>query len=893
MQSALARDIAFLDRRLGEVEEIDGDSLGLEALRSVVDAMLGSGRIDPRLGELPLERIRTLLKHLAIRFHLRNKAEQVEIVRINRRREAASTPAAPRPESLLEAVAALAAAGVSSPALLDAVGRLEIEPTLTAHPTESRRRSVIAKQAAIGACLAELDRADLGEAERRGIASAVRRTLALLLATDEIRASRLQVEDEIERGIHHLAGTIWDALPRLVRDLGDAIEAVHGTRPALPAFLRYRTWIGGDRDGNPLVTAAATRLAFERMRAAAIAGHRRMLIRLHEESSVSDRRVPVLPELAAALAADARPIQRGYEHEFLRLWIRTMQARLDESDACSAAHLADLRLLQRALRHAGLAEVAERGGIADAIVLAEAFGFHLATLDVRQHSRVHEGAVDELLRLGGVCDLYATLDEPQRMALLTAELASARPLLARGAAVSAETRELLDTAEAVAEAAQRDPAAVGAWIVSMAHEASDLLEVLLLLREAGLWSIDRGRVRSAIDVVPLFETVDDLDRAEQIVEVLLANPAYAAHLAARGAFQEIMLGYSDSNKDGGYWASSWGLQVAQDRLARRARAAGVEIRFFHGRGGTVARGGGRANRAILASPQASWNGRIRFTEQGEVISFRYAMPALAQRHLEQIVNAMLRTAAAGPDDAGGPAVAADPPAALMDAVAARSRIAYRSLVDAPGFWERFLERSPVLHVGRLPIASRPVSREGVLDFEGLRAIPWVFSWTQMRANVPGWHGVGSGFEALFTEAPEALGRCREAYRAGGVAGAAGCFRAFIDNAQQEMARTRLEVARWYLGGDALGDALQQRIEAEFARTRAAVLAITGQRELLDNNPTIQRSIHERNPDTDLLNALQVELLRRWRGTPPERRGEIEGLILLSVNAIAAAMQSTG
>jgi phosphoenolpyruvate carboxylase len=407
----------------------------------------------------------------------------------------------------------------------------------------------------------------------------------------------------------------------------------------------------------------------------------------------------------------------------------------------------------------------------------------------------------------------------------------------------------------------------------------------VLLREVGLWRIEGGVVRCPIDVAPLFETVEDLEHAVPVLESLFSDPVYGGQLDARGRFQEIMLGYSDSNKDGGYVASTWRLQVAQDRVARACRDHGVELRFFHGRGGTVARGGGRANRAILSAPAASRNGRIRFTEQGEVISFRYAMPALARRHLEQMVNAvLLATADAGTIDDH----ADDALEAVMESISNRSREVYRALVDDPAFWPVFVSRSPVLHIGELPIASRPVSRGGGdLDFDGLRAIPWVFSWTQMRANVPGWYGLGSAFEEAFARDGSLLAACRASYADGG------WFRSLVDNAQQEMARARLSVAGWYLFGDADGDALHARLVTEFERTTRVVLAITGQKAILDNNPVIQQSIIERNPDTDLINALQVELLERWRKAGDADRPVIAGLVMLSVNALAAAMQSTG
>jgi phosphoenolpyruvate carboxylase len=850
--------------------------------------MLATGRPDPMLAALTPEGIHTALKLLTIRFHLRNKAEQVHIARVNRRREREATPDSPRPESLAEAVGLLARAGRPLSQLLDTLAALDIRPTLTAHPTESRRRSIMLKQRRIADLLAVNDAPDATPAERTRAESAVRQTLSLLIATDEVRARRLEVIDEVRNGVQYLAGAIWDAVPVLYRDLADAIEAHYGERPRLPVFLRYRSWIGGDRDGNPNVTAELTRRAFEEMRAAAVVRHTEALEELRHELSLSDRRVPIDPRLLDSIQRDEaeRPIDpnlvRHLRHEPFRVKLRHMITRLGDHGYTTARLIDDLVTIQDAALHAGLDEVATRGPLADALVRARTFGLHLAALDIRQHSRVHGAAVEEMLRVAGVCPDYRSLAEEARVEVLRRELATSRPLLARGAELSPETRELLDTLEVIAAAIRDEPESVGSFVISMAHEPSDLLEVLILLREVGLWSIGDGTVQCPIDVAPLFETVDDLERSPEIMRSLLAEPAYAAHIAARGNFQEIMLGYSDSNKDGGYWAANWRLHRAQDELARTCIDAGISFRFFHGRGGTVARGGGRAHRAILASPAASRNGRIRFTEQGEVISFRYAMPAIAHRHLEQISNAMiLATGGAPTDDSASAEIAS-----FMDDLAAQSRSAYRALIDDPSFWAWFVDRSPMMHIGELPIASRPVARsKGEIRFENLRAIPWVFAWTQMRYNVPGWYGIGEALEEIVLHDPARLDACRTAYEEGGA------FRAFIDNAQQEMARARLPVARWYAGDD--GGVFHERLAAEFDRAERAVLAITAQDALLDNNPVIQQSIHERNEDTDTINALQVELLRRWRDASGDERSTLRPLILLSVNALAAAMQSTG
>jgi len=659
---------------------------------------------------------------------------------------------------------------------------------------------------------------------------------------------------------------------------------------SFPAVVQYRTWIGGDRDGNPNVTARVTADAIAMCRAAAVERWDESLGLLFEDLSVSSRRAAILPELLDDLQREeaARPLPvdeaEHLQHEPLRRKILHMQRRLHatgEERYTTALLVADLELLARALRHAGLAEVADRARLADLLVSAKAFGLRLASIDIRQHSERHESAVAELLRVAGVESGYGTLGEEDRVALLERELQTDRPLLARTGEVAAETREVLDVLALVADVQRDEPEAIGSYVISMTHDVSDLLEMLVLLREAGLWRrTEHGEVESRLDITPLFETVADLEGSEPLLRRLFASEAFGAHLRARGMFQEIMLGYSDSNKDGGYWMANWRLYRAQRDIARVCNDAGVGLRFFHGRGGSVARGGGRANRAIRSAPPEGRSGRIRFTEQGEVITFRYAMTELARRHLEQIVGAVLASSATAGEateetDGGiGP---------LMDELSAVTMRAYRGLIDRPGFWEWFVDRSPVRHIGDLQIASRPVSRSGgALTFDGLRAIPWVFSWTQMRFNIPGWYGIGTAFAELVLDDAPKLELCRREYQAGGY------FRVFIDNAQQEMARARLAIARWYVGDD--HGELLGLLTGEFERARDAVLAITGQDALLDNNPVIQQSIAERNADTDVLNTIQIELLRRHRqGEDPA----LQQLILLSVNGLAAAMQSTG
>ena len=889
MHDALHSDIEWLHGLLDEVAPPGPGTDRVRAAAADILSRVGGAEARP-LRDLSLEEIQHILKRLTIRFHLRNKAEQLHIARVNRRRERERSE--PRPESIREAVLTLAQSGRSREEVLALLGGLDIQPTLTAHPTETRRRAVLEKQRHIAECLGARESADQTPYERSRNESRARQTLALLTATDEVRARRLDVLDEVRNGLHHLTGIIWDTVPTIHRDVADAVEEAFGERIDLPPIVRYRSWIGGDRDGNPFVTAPVTRRTLGLMRDAARGLWIDSIERLRRELSPSDRRVPILPELRADLereAADSPAVAeslRHLAHEPFRVKLVHMRERVRHDPAYTTARLrADLELLRRALVHAGLGEVASRGPIADMIVRARAFGMHLAALDIRQHSRVHEAAVAEMLRGAGVCPDYAALDESSRLRLLHAELSLDRPLLSRRAAVSEPTRELLDVFELLAETIPLHPESIGSYVISMTHERSHLLEVLVLMREVGLWRHGPDGAQSDLDITPLFETVDDLANAGQLMRDLFADPLYRDHLRARGSFQEIMLGYSDSNKDGGYWMANWRLRQAQAELAEACAKAGIELRFFHGRGGTVARGGGRANRAILAAPAHSRSGRLRFTEQGEVITFRYTLPALARRHLEQIVNATLLAAASRPEVAEAPEPATDLDGLMTD-LSLASMQHYRALVERPDFWPWFLASSPVLFIGELPIASRPVSRAGAdVTFETIRAIPWVFSWTQMRLNVPGWYGIGSAFEALVLRDPEQLDLCRRAYADGSY------FRTFIDNAQQEMARARLPIAAAY--GDKASE-IHDLIAQEFDRARTAVLAITGQAELLDNNRVIQNSIRERNPDTDLINTLQVELIHRCREAPEgEERASVQMLVLLSVNALAAAMQSTG
>ena len=911
----LSKQVNLLGTMLGQVirEQAGEAMLALvEELRGLCKRALLENRPDlrevakTRIAGLSLDEVVWLLRAYTAFFHLVNKSEQQEIIRINRERARRSTEL-PRTESIDEAVFRLKQHGLSFDQVQALLHRLDIQPTLTAHPTEARRRSILYKQQGLAALTTQLYQDDPPPEERDDLLNQIHNQITLLLTTDEVRAARPTVIDEVENGLYFLRNTIFETIPQIHQDLHRAVQRHYGQPPEIPVFLRFRSWIGSDRDGNPFVTAAVTRRTVSLHRRAALTLYLAALRELRRDLSLSERQAAIPEALYDSIEQDAAELslpeheQRLFQHEPYRLKISYMMIRLEKQRQAldedgleqatdgydSKQFIDELNLLADSLSQTGFDDLVHYGRLGRLLIQAEAFGFHMAALDVRQHSRIHEEAVAELLRLAGVADDYAARSEADRLDLLSAELAHPRPLLPRHAALPETAQLVLETFDVIREIVEHEPAAFGSFIVSMTHTVSDLLEVMLLAKETGLWRLEDGVVTSPLDIVPLFETIDDLRHADVFLNDLFAHPTYQKHLAARGGLQEIMLGYSDSNKDGGYWMANWALHQGQDRIGQVCRAHGVDVRLFHGRGGTVGRGGGRAGQAILAMPPVVHNGRIRFTEQGEVISFRYALPAIARRHLEQITGAMLLA----------PTLASEPPDdeaddRLMSQIAERSMQAYRALVHDEALWPWYTRVTPIEQISRLPIASRPVSRKSAdeVDFEGLRAIPWVFAWTQTRYIVPGWYGLGEAFHQEMTGDAAPLDALRRMYAGWPF------FQAVVDNAQREMARARLDIAREYAleaASDGQPAPLHDRIATDFDRARQAILQITGQDNLLDNTPVIQKSIALRNPYTDVLNLLQIELMKRHRAAPDAQRERLAQALFLSVNGIAAAMQSTG
>jgi phosphoenolpyruvate carboxylase len=702
------------------------------------------------------------------------------------------------------------------------------------------------------------------------------------------------VIDEVQSVIYVLAGTVYDVLPLVYRSIDSALAPGSHADPQ----FRFGSWVGGDRDGNPAVTAEVTRAASRLARTAILRRYRDDIQALGRDLSVSSRLVGCSTELMESLERDrlelgVQAVPQWRDQPYRRkLGLIGERLRRTESAAAGAYAssgqlLHDLELVAGSLDAHGGARVAA-GGLRDLRRRVATFGFALAELEIRQHADRHAAAVSELLGVVGVPS-YLALSEADRMRVLEEQLATAEPTGVPAEALSASTREVLETFRAVSDIQRLNgPEGAQTCVVSMSRAPSDALAVLLLAREAGLGDA----TTSQIDVVPLFETISELRECGQILRAILASPAYRAALRRRNNRQQVMVGYSDSNKDGGYLAATWATYRAQQLLADAAREAGVELIVFHGRGGAVGRGGGPMSRAILARPAAAASPTFKITEQGEVIFARYGSLPIAERHLEQVVHSLLLSATRSAGAAQQPGEWLE----LLERLADDSRRAYTALVkDHPDFMPFFHASTPFPELATLNLASRPVSRAGggkLPELEDLRAIPWVFSWTQARVNLPGWYGLGSALRAEISR--DGLARLQAMYMGWPF------FRSAMDNAQVSLGTADFATARRYAAlAEASLAGVFDLIEEEYEAAVSAVLQVTQQTELLERSPVLARSIKLRNPYVDALHVAQLALLRRERSlTEDDAASEDERHLVMdaihhSINGIAAGLQTTG
>ncbi|SMO96521.1 phosphoenolpyruvate carboxylase [Gracilimonas mengyeensis] len=861
------------------------------------------------LGGLSLSEIKEILSMYTTFFHLVNSLEQHEISRVNRRREFEETPENPRKESIAEAVYRFKEAGYDYEKALSMFHQMDIQPTITAHPTEARRRSVLLKQQELASMVSRLGDSDITPDEKIDLRREILNQLNLLLLTDEVRAERLSVEDEVENGLFYFTHSIWDSIPVLYRDIRQAFDTYYDKRPEVPIVLKYRSWIGSDRDGNPNVTSSVTWQTVVEQRRTVLKLYQKELNELRRYLSVSDKQAKVSDALQASVEKDEEkfPIseryERRYKHEPYRRKVTHIMHKiqflldqlsedkktiLTESQKYTAPEfIEDLELIKQSLVENGLTGLSQQGKLQDLIIRAKTFGFHLSALDIRQHSGLHEETIEELLSQGRVLDNYGELSEEEKIDVLVEQLSNPRPLSPVESDRSEVAEKVMTVFEEIRDMLHLNEDIFGSYIISMTHGISDMLEVMLLAKEFGLWKHNGDSIESKLDIVPLFETIEDLENSAGLMGQMYEHDLYSKHLKSRDDFQEIMLGYSDSNKDGGYWMANWALNKAQYELGTVCREHDIDFRLFHGRGGTVGRGGGQSNQAIVAMPAVANNGRIRFTEQGEVISFRYSLSSIAHRHLEQIVNAVARVTAGQYSDTPGYLSGKEDEKEIMEQLADTSMKAYRDLIDDSDFWDWYSGITPIEHIGKLPIASRPVSRGSSDDmtFDTLRAIPWVFAWTQVRYNTPGWFGLGTALEEVkkdHDDVLEVLKRWNEEWT---------FFRTVLNNSQREMARTHLPTSELY---NTEPSKFPELLTGNFKNTEDWITSITGYEKVLDHNKVIQNSIKFRNPFTYPLNIIQAELLKRWKNTDKEeQKDELTEVLFLNINGIAAAMQSTG
>lgn len=880
-------DIRFLGRLLGDViRTYDGDALfkRIEHIRSTsVDrhrGVAGADTIDLGLDSLSLDDTIAFVRGFMLFSMLANLAED--------RQGIAAEPGA----DVATAIEKLAAEGIDRRAVLALLDHALVAPVLTAHPTEVRRKSMIDHKNRIADLMLLKDQGVDETPQGDRVDEAILRQIALLWQTRVLRRERLYVADEVDTALSYLRDVFLPTLPALYARW----ERVLGERP--PSFLKPGSWIGGDRDGNPFVDAAALKLALARAAEAVLGYYLDQLHLLGAELSISTEHVAV-DDAIAALADKSGDVAASRADEPFRRAISGIYARLAATHQSltgkpaprpgllpgdpypdPAAFRADLATLAHGLVQEGNGPLSTGGALGRLIRAVETFGFHLATLDMRQNSVIHESVVAELLKAAGVEDDYLALDEDARVALLTRELASPRPLTSPYATYSEQTASELAILQAAAEAhARYGRECIRHYIVSMAQSVSDLLEVHLLLKEAGLY-LPGDSPQAHIMAIPLFETVADLEAAPTIMAKWLALPEVAAIARARG-HQEVMIGYSDSNKDGGYLTSTWQLSKGSTALAPVFEEAGLGMQLFHGRGGAVGRGGGSSFAAIRAQPHDTVQARIRITEQGEVIAAKYGTRESAITNLEAMTSATL-LASLEPDQL--PAADAARFAGAMDRLSDTAFHAYRALVyGTDGFTTFFRQATPIAEIAGLKIGSRPASRKKSDAIEDLRAIPWVFSWAQARIMLPGWYGVGAAIKAF-----EDKGLLRE------MASAWPLFGATLANMEMVLAKSDMGVAARYAGlveDKALGDAIFGRIRDGWQQTHDGLLGITRQTRLLERSPALEESIRLRTPYIEPLNLLQIELLKRHRaGEEDARIGEG---ILLSINAIATALRNSG
>ncbi len=907
----LKDDIRLLGRMLGDmVREQEGQEIFdlVELIRQTSVRFHRDGdetarhRLEAILESLTPTQSVQIVRAYSYFSHLSNIAEDQHQIRKLRADAIAGLPESRG--TLFHALEHARKAGISPEQLCEFFDHAFMVPVLTAHPTEVRRRSTMMREMAIAHLLERRDRQQWTPLEQAEIEDKIRRAVLILWQTSLLRRTKLTVRDEVLNGLSYYDYTFLEEVPRLYQDVERQLRAyAPATAEAhVASFLRLGSWIGGDRDGNPYVDAEILRET-ARMQGTRILSHYLdELTKLSAEFSMTAEIVDVSDELRelAASSPDASPHRMAEPYRRAIAAVRgriaaTLRA-LDDQYPTKSRHMPmhpyrntaefkrDLYIIDQSLKTHG-SYLLTRGRLRALRRAADCFGFHLASIDLRQNSDVHERTIAELFEAAEPGTKYVERSEEERVALLVKELSSVRTLASPFFSYSDETRKELNVFRAAVETrATFGNEVIRTSIISQSQSVSDLLELAVLLKEVGLITADG---KSEIDIVPLFETIGDLRRCADVMEKAFALPAYRRLVESRGNVQEIMLGYSDSNKDGGFITSGWELYKAEIGLIETFRRHGVKMRLFHGRGGSVGRGGGPAYEAILAQPSGAVGGQIRVTEQGEIISSKYSNPEVGRRNLETFVAATLEASLLMPEQH------APRPEYLsaMEELSGHAFKAYRALVyETPEFESYFWASTVITEIATLNIGSRPASRTKTRKIQHLRAIPWVFSWAQCRLMLPGWFGFGSAFKAWVAEHPgTGLAFLQDMYREWGF------FRMLLSNMEMVLAKSNIGIASRYaelVPDKAVRDKIFEAIRSEWTDSVAALLAVTKQTELLQDNPSLDKSLRMRVPYLDPLNHVQVELLKLHRAADSEDESILRA-VQITINGISAGLRNSG
>ncbi|MFD2114517.1 phosphoenolpyruvate carboxylase [Paenibacillus yanchengensis] len=919
LNNLLRRDVRFLGNILGEVLVHQG---GRELLNVVEQIREQSKAVRaefvPELFEQFTETISSIdpsnrtrvIRAFALYFQLVNIAEQNHRIRRKKDYEVTSGEAV-QSGSIESAIQKLKDRNTTIEDVKEMIDGISLELVMTAHPTEATRRAVLDIHKRIADDMMELDNPTLTFREREKLKEKLMNEVLILWQTDELRDRKPTVIDEVRNGLYYFDETLFEVLPDVYEELERCLTKYYPEQHwHVHDYLRFGSWIGGDRDGNPSVKANITWETLQLHRELVIGKYSEKLEELMEMLSFSTNLVTVTAELIASIRADREQIElKNVElwrntSEPYRIKIGFMLEKLcntgkQQQDNDKVRYnspdefLADLYIIDRSLRNHYADYVADTY-IAKFIRQVELFGFHLAALDVRQHSKEHENAMTEILARMKITDDYSALSEQEKTELLHHLLVDPRPLTRCYLDYSDATKECLQVYQTIYDAQQEFGVdCISSYLISMTEAASDLLEVMVFAKEVGLFRYEEdGTVVCTLQSVPLFETIEDLHAAPAIMKQLFEIPVYREAVQACGNLHEIMLGYSDSNKDGGVVTANWELRVALKDITETASEYGVKLKFFHGRGGALGRGGMPLNRSILAQPPSTVGGGIKITEQGEVLSSRYSVQGIAYRSLEQATWALITAArlAKHPEEDVVKEAEWDE---IARSISDTALTKYQDLIFRdPDFLEFFRESTPLPEVGELNIGSRPSKRKGSDRFEDLRAIPWVFAWTQSRYLLPAWYAAGTAFQTYIDNDPAKLAKLQEMYEEFPF------FTTLIDNLQMALAKADLVIAREYarmIKNKQVRDRIFFQIEEEYYLTSALILKITGQQQILDNVPVIQESIRLRNPYVDPLSYLQVSLLTELRQLRENDEDDAELLreVLLTINGIAAGLRNTG